>query len=106
MASSACAQPEIIDDGESGFLLPFENEAQVGKWTWLYRTADPAYLEAYETAIACLADALTGRLMCVWEDPALYTNLSHGALAKARSRFDRVRIREQLEGLYSEAAGA
>ncbi len=100
IATDTCVLPEVVEPGVSGHLLPFDNDAEVGKWTWLYRQADPGYLDAYEDTTARLADALTERLATAWEDRASYEALSAGALDRARTRFHPDAARTRLETLY------
>jgi glycosyltransferase involved in cell wall biosynthesis len=95
------AQPEVVTDGESGLLLDLENDPDVGKWAWTYRTADPGYLAAYEAAIASLADQLVDRLSDAWEHrDERYEAMSAAALARMRERFDPIAARDRLEQLY------
>jgi glycosyltransferase involved in cell wall biosynthesis len=100
IATNTCAQPEIVEPGRSGFLLPFDNEEHVGKWRWLYRNREAAYLDAYEGAVASLSDTLTDTLMSCWEGRSDYEALSAGALDRVRSRFHEPIARDQLERIY------
>jgi glycosyltransferase involved in cell wall biosynthesis len=102
IATSTCAQPEIVEHGRSGYLLPFDNDADVGKWRWLYRTREPGYLEAFDGTIERLAETLTERLAECWERRSEYEALSAGALARAQTRFDRGTARQRLEAIYEE----
>lgn len=98
LATATCAQPEIVDDGVNGWLLPFDNEEHVGKWRWLYRTREPGYVDAYEAAIERISGAIVERMLSF--DPARYEEMSAAALEKIRTRFDAGRARERLEELY------
>lgn len=100
IATDTCAQPEIVGDGSSGFLLPLESDGEVGLWPWLKRREDPAYQGAYEDAIEQLARSLTDVLAAAWEARAGYEALSAGALDRVRERFDRDFARERLEHHY------
>ncbi len=101
VATSTCAMPEIISDGVSGYLLPFENEPVVGKWTWTYRTMEQGYVDAYRRTVDRLAAALADRLTDFWEDSRnKYEDMSAGALHAAATRFGLERARERLEQLY------
>jgi glycosyltransferase involved in cell wall biosynthesis len=104
IASNTCAQPEIVSDGECGYLLPLENDDDVGKWIWADRNREDGYVEAYQAAVESLADALTQSLLACWEARADYERLSAGALARIRERFDRDRARDRLEALYARCA--
>ncbi len=101
LVTDTCAMPEIVEDGVSGYVLPFENERDVGKWLWLYRNDEPGYLDAYEATIASLADAIVERLTERAEAPPdEYEAMSEAALERVRSRFNREVARDRLERLY------
>jgi glycosyltransferase involved in cell wall biosynthesis len=100
IATDTCVLPEVVRPGENGYLLPFENDAEVGKWRWLYKQGDPGYLDAYEDATERLANALVARLGQAWEDRGDYERLSAGALADAHGRFHPDSARRRLETLY------
>jgi glycosyltransferase involved in cell wall biosynthesis len=100
IATDTCAQPEIVEDGRSGYLLALESDGEVGKWPWLARRDEPEYQGAYEAAIEGLAAALTQRLAEAWEARDGYSAMSQGALDRVRERFDRDRARARLEELY------
>ena len=100
IASDTCAQPEIVEHGRSGFLLPFDNEGHVGKWRWLYHNREATYLEEYEGMVASLTEALTDTLMTCWEARSDYEAMSGGALDRVRSRFHEPIARERLEQIY------
>ncbi len=100
IATDTCVLPEVIDEGRNGFLLPFENDPVVGKWAWLYRQAEPGYLDAYDGTTRRLSTALTETLSEAWEKRADYETLSAGALAVHAERFHPERARRRLEGLY------
>jgi glycosyltransferase involved in cell wall biosynthesis len=101
LATNTCAQPEIVDDGVNGWLLPFENEEHVGKWKWLYRTKEPGYVEAYEAAIERIAEVMYERLQTSFEGPSSeYEALSAGAIRKMEARFNMDAARERLEAMY------
>lgn len=101
LATNTCAQPEIVDDGVNGYLLPFENEEHAGKWKWLYRTKDAGYVEAYENAIERIAGAIFETLHASFDAPASrYEALSAGAIRKVETRFNVDAARERLEQLY------
>lgn len=106
IATDTCVLPEVVEPGVSGHLLPFDNDATVGKWSWLYRQADPEYLDAYEGATASLADALFDRLAATWEDRAAYEALSAGAVAAAHDRFHPDIARRRLEAVYERLRDA
>ncbi|MFL5884731.1 MAG: glycosyltransferase family 4 protein [Thermoleophilaceae bacterium] len=100
LATDTCAQPEIVD-ASCGYLLPFENDEHVGKWSWLYRADDPEFMDAYEATIASLTDAIVDRLTAAFEAGAdAYEAMSAGALQRVRTRFDREAARDRLEQLY------
>ena len=37
IATDTCALPEVVEHGRSGYLIPFENDADVGRWPWISR---------------------------------------------------------------------
>jgi glycosyltransferase involved in cell wall biosynthesis len=102
VATDTCVMPEIVVPERNGFLLPFENDAAVGKWSWIYRTAEPGYLDAYEAATHNLADALYEQLLGAWERRSSYEALSAGAIATMRDRFDPMTARRRLQSLYEK----
>jgi glycosyltransferase involved in cell wall biosynthesis len=100
IATDTCVLPEVVASGENGFLLPFENDPVVGKWTWLYRQREAGYLDAYDAATGRLSAALADTLEQAWEARSGYEALSAGALAAARDRFHPDIARRRLEALY------
>lgn len=100
IATATCAQPEIVTQGENGFLLPFENDPDVGKWPWIYRRDDAQHLDAYEATVDRVSSALAEVLGSFWEDRSDYERLSAGALERAATDFGRERARDRLEELY------
>jgi len=100
IATNTCAQPEIIEPGRSGYLVPIDNEAHVGRWTWLYRNHEPGYLDRYASTVERLGESLTDTLARCWDRRAEYEALSAGAIDRVRSRFDQVAARDRLERLY------
>ena len=100
ITTRTCAQPEIVEHGVSGYLLPFENDDEVGKWPWIDTSSGDNYLAIYDATIARLTDALVERLRACWENRRSYECLSAGALERVRTRFDRDVVRGQLEDLY------
>jgi glycosyltransferase involved in cell wall biosynthesis len=100
VATNTCVLPEIVQPGRNGFLLPFENDPIVGKWAWIYRTADKNYLDAYEDATRRLADSLVERMLIAFERRADFESLSAGAIATMRERFDPATAARRLEALY------
>lgn len=100
IGSDTCVLPEIVKPGVNGYLLPFENDDVVGKWTWIYRQNDPGYLEAYDAATGRMADALVERLIAAWEDRSGYEALSAGAIESAHGSFHPETARKRLEQMY------
>jgi glycosyltransferase involved in cell wall biosynthesis len=100
IATATCVLPEVVEPGRNGWLLPFDNDPVVGKWAWLYRQAEPGYLEAYEATTRRLATKLTERLATAWARRADYERLSAGALAVHAERFHPEAARRRLEELY------
>lgn len=100
IATQTCAQPEIVAPETCGYLLPFENDAEVGKWIWLYRNAEPGYTDAYMAQIERLGTALAERLTACWEGRADYEGMSFEALRRVRERFNPETARDRLEQIY------
>jgi glycosyltransferase involved in cell wall biosynthesis len=100
VATATCAQPEIVEDGVSGFLLELENEPRLGRWAWSYRTTEPGYMDAYRATMDDLATQMAGRLGGVWDRPERYAALSAGAVQRVAGRFGQERLRTELEQLY------
>jgi len=105
IASATCALPETVDDGDTGFLLPIENEPDVGKWAWTYKNTDPGYEAAYMEAIEGMAAAMVDRLSAFWEGSrGDYERMSAAAIARVQERFGTDRARDRLEALYERCA--
>jgi glycosyltransferase involved in cell wall biosynthesis len=101
IASATCAQPEIVEPDRSGFLLGFENDAEIGKWKWLYQQKHSHYVDAYWAAINSLANSIFVQLEAFYERRACYERLSAGALDQAVKKFSAERARETLESIYN-----
>ncbi len=106
IASDTCAMPEVVDPGRTGWLLPFENDAEVGKWRWIYRNADPGYVPAYMEATERMTEALIARLHEAWERRSDYEEMSAGALEAARTRFNPEIASARLEAIYERFRAA
>jgi glycosyltransferase involved in cell wall biosynthesis len=102
IATATCAQTEIVEHNESGFLLSFDNEANVGKWKWLYGQKRPGYVEAYWSTINSLARSIVDQIQAFYENRADYERLSAGALARIEEKFSVERARDRLEEIYSK----
>ncbi len=76
VATEAGGIPEVVTDGETGFLVPVR---------------DPK--------------ALAGRLVTVLKDEALRTRLGAAGLARARARFTVERMVEETNAVYERLAG-
>jgi glycosyltransferase involved in cell wall biosynthesis len=102
IATATCAQVEIIQHNESGFLLDFENDADVGKWNWLYGQNLPGYVEAYWSTIDSLAQSIVAQIQVLYEDRSDYERLSAGALTQIQNKFCVEYARGRLEEIYSQ----
>jgi glycosyltransferase involved in cell wall biosynthesis len=100
IATDTCALGEIVDDGRNGYLLPFANDGDVGRWAEIPRRRLAGYQQAFEEATERTADALVERLRAVLADPPAYERLSQGAIDVVRERFDVTAARDELEELY------
>lgn len=105
IASAMGAQPEIVEDGRSGYILPFEADAEVGRWVWIDRAQEQGYVEAYAAQSDRLADALAERLEILAGARDDYERLSAGALEQVERKFNRERARARLEKLYAAVCG-
>jgi glycosyltransferase involved in cell wall biosynthesis len=103
IATSTCAQNEIVEHGRSGFLLDFENDPVVGDWVWLYGQHRNGYVDAYWRAIQMLTDELVEVLSLAWERRKDYEAMSAGAIRRMKERFDIDDARGRLAPLYQLA---
>jgi glycosyltransferase involved in cell wall biosynthesis len=103
IATSTCAQNEIIEHGQSGFLLNFDNDPTVGEWIWLYGQEKPGYVDAYWQAIEKLTGELVETLARAWERRRDYEQMSAAAIRRTAETFDRVEARRRLAALYQLA---
>ncbi|MCW5946960.1 MAG: glycosyltransferase [Fimbriimonadales bacterium] len=94
-----CAQPEIVENNMSGVLLPFPN-SEVGDWTMLHKSREANYTEAYLEQVRCSAENLADCLEQRWEDRTSFEAMSHAAVERVRSKFNREHARNRLEKLY------
>jgi glycosyltransferase involved in cell wall biosynthesis len=100
ISTATCAQPEIVENNESGFLLDFENEPDVGKWIWISRTKFPGYIEAYWSTVDVMARSIASKVGEFCSSNFGYEQLSAGAIARASGRFSEEFARDQLEDIY------
>jgi glycosyltransferase involved in cell wall biosynthesis len=100
ISTATCAQPEIVEDNESGFLLDFENEPDVGKWTWISGVKPPGYTDAYWSTIDMLAQSIVSKIAEVNDSRYDYERLSAGAIARVADRFNSELARDRLEEIY------
>jgi glycosyltransferase involved in cell wall biosynthesis len=100
ISTATCAQPEIVEDSESGFLLDFENEPDVGKWNWIPRTKKPGYIDAYWSTTDLLARSIADKIGEFSGRCFDYERLSAGAIARASGRFSEEHARGELEDIY------
>jgi glycosyltransferase involved in cell wall biosynthesis len=103
IATSTCAQNEIIEHGRSGYLLDFENNGEIGDWLWLYRKDKPGYIDAYWQTTERLCQALGERLAKAWEDRKNYELVSASAIQRIASRFSVATAESRLAPLYDSA---
>ena len=105
IASAMGAQPEIVDDGNCGYLLPFDADAEVGRWLWIDRAREKGYVEAYAAQSERFAVALAERLEFLAGARDDYERLSAGALEQVEKKFNRDRAKARLETLYTSVSG-
>jgi glycosyltransferase involved in cell wall biosynthesis len=97
IATDTCALPEVVEHGRSGYLIPFENDPDVGRWPWISRRRDPHYDEAYAAETERMAESLTDILTEAYDARASYAERSAAAIERMRSRFDPIAARDELE---------
>jgi glycosyltransferase involved in cell wall biosynthesis len=97
IATDTCALPEVVEHGRNGYLIPFENDADVGRWPWISRRQDPHYDEAYAAETERMAERLTAILTEAYDARASYSERSAAAIERMRSRFDPTAARDELE---------
>jgi glycosyltransferase involved in cell wall biosynthesis len=100
IATATCALPEVVEHGSNGYLIPFENDPDVGRWPWISRRRDPHYDEAYEAETERMAERLAEILAQAYEARSSYGERSAAAIERMRSRFDPIAARDELERLY------
>jgi glycosyltransferase involved in cell wall biosynthesis len=103
VATSTCAQNEIVEHGRSGFLLDIENDPAIGDWIWLYCQHRACYIDAYWRQIEKLTDQLVEILSVAWERRKDYEAMSAGAIRRVRERFNIDDARDRLAPLYQIA---
>ena len=105
IASNTCAQPEMVQHGINGWLLPFENDSEIGRWRWLYRIDEPDYGEAYRQATERMGGDIAESLLSALEGSADYEEMSAAALATIDAGHDVASARARLERIYADAVG-
>ena len=103
IATSTCAQNEMIEHGRSGYLLEFENDPVTGDWRWLYCQNKPGYVDAYWQATKTMAHMLADRLARAWEDRKNYQAMSAAAIQRVTERFSIAQAQCRLAPLYQLA---
>jgi glycosyltransferase involved in cell wall biosynthesis len=104
ISTHTAAQPDIIEHGNTGWLLPIENDSVVGKWVWTGRGGDPGYDEAFEATVESLAVAVAETILQHRDmDAASYETMSANALEAARSRMSDDVVRGRVERIYAAA---
>jgi glycosyltransferase involved in cell wall biosynthesis len=103
IATSTCAQSEMIEHGRSGYLLDFENNPVTGDWRWLYCQKKPGYIEAYWQAGDKMAHELADQLARAWENRTNYELMSAAAIQRVTERFSIAQAQRRLAPLYQIA---
>jgi len=103
VATSTCAQNEMIEHGRSGYIVDFENDPATGDWRWLYYQNKPGYVDAYWQASEKMAHALADRLASAWEDRKNYEAMSAAAIQQVTERFSIAQAQARLAPLYQIA---
>lgn len=103
IATETCAIPEVIRDGLNGYLLPMQNDPDIGKWEMLYRNRRADYLDKYIDFIENAAEQIRDRVAAISTSPDLYHTMSEQALATVTSRFSPAVARDRYEAIYNSA---
>ena len=103
IATSTCAQNEMIEHARSGYLVDLENDPETGDWRWLYCQTKPGYVEAYWQSSEKLGQALAERLAGAWEERKNYEAMSSAALQRVAERFSIDEAQRRLAPLYQLA---
>jgi glycosyltransferase involved in cell wall biosynthesis len=103
IATSTCAQNEMIEHGRSGYLLDFDNDPVTGDWRWLYCQKKPGYVDAYWQESETMAHELAERLARAWEDRKNYEAMSAAAIQRVTKRFSIAQAQRRLAPLYEIA---
>jgi glycosyltransferase involved in cell wall biosynthesis len=103
IATSTCAQNEMIEHGRSGYLVDFENDPATGDWRWLYCQKKPGYVDAYWQASQKLGQELADRLAEAWEERKNYEATSTAGLQRVAERFSIGEAQRRLAPLYQLA---
>lgn len=103
ISTNTCVQPEIIENEISGFLLPFENDDEIGKWVHIGEISPPKKVELYRLAIEKLSLGLCAVLEKAMDSSQSYLAMSDRALFEIDQRFSKEVARQKLEAIYSAA---
>jgi glycosyltransferase involved in cell wall biosynthesis len=100
VATATCAQDEMIEHGQSGYLLDFENDPVTGDWDWLYGQRRSRYVGAYWQANEKLGREMAERLAQAWEERENYEAMSAAAIQRVADRFSIDEAQRRLEPLF------
>jgi glycosyltransferase involved in cell wall biosynthesis len=100
IVTATAALPEVVHDGENGFLLPLEVDS-IGDWAHLSRK--PVSWRTYDETFTELARLAIEKLETVIDSPSAWERLSAGATAHIDRQHDAYKIGEQLEAIYDAA---
>jgi glycosyltransferase involved in cell wall biosynthesis len=100
IATATAAIPEIVRDGDNGFLLPLDVNS-IGDWAHLANM--PVPWPVYDETFANLAEVAISKLETVIDSPATWERLSSGSLNQIARQHDTYRVGETLEAIYDAA---
>lgn len=100
IGAGVCAFPELIADGETGWLVPLPLRED-GRWAGLEVTG-PGKRQALEHANAAICDGIVEAFRAIRKDPAILTKLGSGAHEKMSRLYGLRPAAEKLEAIYDE----
>lgn len=106
IATTTCALPELVRDGETGHLLHLETDGK-GEWSYLFRMDrdTPRYSRVLTETMQDLSVQILDCLRPLVDDPLRLGAMKRAAHEDACLRFDARRQSEGLDDLYDTALG-
>lgn len=104
IATNISAIPELIDDGNNGFLLDIEKN-DIGEWRHLF-TMDQSsdeYLDIFTSTMDNISTKIIECLLMLAENPFKLKEMKINAYMTARNRFEADKNSRELDILYEQA---